>query len=754
MNRPFNKFLATWVAVIVLAVVVVVRFCQFEFLERLERYTYDLRARAALHFPSPAATNLAFVEIAESSLVAVQNNPELDFHHASFPWPRHIYGRLVHELTAEGVKAVAFDILYGELHPDHDPVLLPDGSEMDSDAYFAEAMRQGTDTFIAATPDVVPPDLFRTNCLAMGDVSTEKDPDGILRRICAFRTIRHWHPFFQQLAMNPDYSADLANARFVPGKILLPQGATTNVIEVPVDAENNFRLADFGGQPGPGEAATAKAFTEERLWQLGIVLAARELNLDLAHARVDLPHGRITLTGPNGVERVIPVDANGYFYLDWRMESGDPILSGQLVENLLLQSRRREAGQTNDLVDWARGRLVVVGSAVLGNNLSDRGATPLENNTLLVSTHWNVANAVINQQFIHQVPLPMELAIICLLGAATASMTMRFRTVPATVAVLVVLLPGYLLLAVFLYVRFRLWLPMVYPMLGAGIALFTAMTILRVIFEQGEKRRVRSVFAKMVSPEIVNELLQSDKLAVGGRREEVTVLFADIRGFTTLTDQMQERVAEFVREHGLAGAAAEECFNESAAETLDTVNQYLAVVAEAVIRHNGTLDKYIGDCVMAFWNAPVPNGRHALDSVLAAIAAQRAIVALNEKRLALNPAREVLNAERVAAGRPPLPLHTPLQLGTGINTGLVVVGLMGSDEHGFNFTVFGREVNLASRLESVSGSGRIIISEVTYEQVRRADPELAARCVSLPAEKVKGIREAVKIYEVPWQVPG
>ena len=95
-----------------------------------------------------------------------------------------------------------------------------------------------------------------------------------------------------------------------------------------------------------------------------------------------------------------------------------------------------------------------------------------------------------------------------------------------------------------------------------------------------------------------------------------------------------------------------------------------------------------------------------------------------------------------------------MQLGTGINTGLVVVGLMGSDEHGFNFTVFGREVNLASRLESVSGSGRIIISEVTYEQVRRADPELAARCVSLPAEKVKGIREAVKIYEVPWQVPG
>jgi adenylate cyclase len=95
-------------------------------------------------------------------------------------------------------------------------------------------------------------------------------------------------------------------------------------------------------------------------------------------------------------------------------------------------------------------------------------------------------------------------------------------------------------------------------------------------------------------------------------------------------------------------------------------------------------------------------------------------------------------------------LPVALQLGTGINTGLVTAGLMGSDRHIFNYTVFGREVNLASRLEGVSGSGRIIISDTTYNHLLRHAPALAATCKELAPEKVKGFRNAVRIYEVPW----
>ena len=109
----------------------------------------------------------------------------------------------------------------------------------------------------------------------------------------------------------------------------------------------------LGGQP-----TKARPFTDERVWHMGIVLAAQELKLDLDHADVDLPHGRITLRGANGVERVIPVDTDGYFYIDWRLTKDDPHLARAPIESLLLQDSRRLLGQTNGLRDDFRGKLV------------------------------------------------------------------------------------------------------------------------------------------------------------------------------------------------------------------------------------------------------------------------------------------------------------------------------------------------------------------------------------------------------------
>ncbi len=104
----------------------------------------------------------------------------------------------------------------------------------------------------------------------------------------------------------------------------------------------------------------------------------------------------------------------------------------------------------------------------------------------------------------------------------------------------------------------------------------SSLVTYRVVFEEREQRRVKSVFSKIVSPDVVNELLSAEKLSLGGARREVTVFFADVRGFTTFTDETQERVSEFVREHQLDPEAAEKCFDESARETLETVNLYLA----------------------------------------------------------------------------------------------------------------------------------------------------------------------------------
>jgi adenylate cyclase len=309
----------------------------------------------------------------------------------------------------------------------------------------------------------------------------------------------------------------------------------------------------------------------------------------------------------------------------------------------------------------------------------------------------------------------------------------------------------YFLAAAFVYVRARYWLPLVLPITGAMLMQHTSLVTYRVVFEQSERRRVRSIFSHMVSPNIVNELITQERLPLSGARREMTVFFADVRGFTALTDAKQQEAEIYIRKNQLAGSAAATLFDDQARETLNTVNFYLGLVAETVKKHDGTLDKYIGDCVMAFWGAPTPNPKHALACVRAAIDAQRAIHEVNRQRMVENQKLEVENHSRVSAGLSPKPPLPTLSLGTGINTGVVTVGLMGSEAHIRNYTVFGREVNLASRLEGVSGHGRIVISETTYQHLLRDDPELAATCVEQEPTTPKGFQKAVTSYEVPWQ---
>ena len=173
-------------------------------------------------------------------------------------------------------------------------------------------------------------------------------------------------------------------------------------------------------------------------------------------------------------------------------------------------------------------------------------------------------------------------------------------------------------------------------------------------------------------------------------------------------------------------------------------------MTDTIKRHDGTLDKYIGDCVMAFWGAPTHMDNHAVCCVRAAIEAQRAVHSLNMQRAEENKSREAENVTRISKGEPALPLLRQLSLGTGVNTGIVTVGLMGSDAHIVNYTVLGREVNLASRLEGHSGRGRILIGEATYRALLQHAPDLAGTCVEEFA-KLRGFSSAQRIYEVPWK---
>lgn len=722
-------------------------------LEELEWKTYDWRARSALKQQPPCATNLGFVRIHDQDIsnIAEGFGGELDYQYGLY-WPRAVYGRLVTELKAQGAKLVAFDVLFAEPRVDHPMIQRATNTPpVSSDEFFADAVREAGNVALATSEELAPHPIFRDATPLLGDISTIKDSDGVLRRASAFHVLRFWNRNIERYARL--FGFNPTNA--IGNGVELPMEGTTNRMRLKIllDKDRKFDLGAlrelFEDIKSPGEMRSV-AYRDRKIWHMGIVMAAAELGLDLERAEVDLPNGRIHLPGTNGVSRTLPVDEKGQFYVDWSITDTNSHLTKDNISIQLRSEKYRRDGRTNDVSSKFKGKVLIVGSTATGNDLTDRGGTPIQNDTFLVGKHWNVANSVIMDRFITRSPLWLELLAVVAMGALAAGLTWKLRAPWPTLAVFAII-AGYILLAWWLFVEHRYWLAIVLPVGGAMVLNHFALITYDIVFEQGEKRRVKGVFAKLVSPNVVHQLLQQDELRLGGARTRITVFFSDVRGFTKLTDVNQARADKYVRDHNLTGAAAEAHFDLNAKDTLDTVNLYLSAIADQIKKHNGTLDKYIGDCVMAFWGAPTPNEQHAVSCVRAAIDAQVAMHEINLKRKAENERLAAENIQRVAAGQEPLNELPLLDLGTGINTGTAVVGMMGSEAHIFNYTIFGREVNLASRLEGVSGHSRIIIGEATFRDLEKFEPELAALCVEQEPVTPKGFANAVRIWEVPWK---
>jgi len=625
-------------------------------------------------------------------------------------------------------------------------VTLPDGAVIASDRYFTNQLQRAGNVILGSLPETIPPASFRRSAAGLGDIAAVRDFDGIMRRTKAFEDYVFWHPaILQAHSMFDDFKYSTNELTFAG-----PSGQKTRI---PVSPDGTFELASLlelgrGTKFPEGVSRTSTAFTRQRVWDLGLAAAARYLKLDLTNALVE-PGRQITLRGGPGVERIIPIDQEGRFYIDWSLTADDRRIRKESAHSLLERQFQRERGETNKVSNFWHDKIAIIGSVTSGNDLKDYGATPLEKSTYLTSRYWNTANSLIIDRFIRQPDFATEIYIILSLGIITGILTWNLRAVSSAICV-VAIAAIYVSAARYLYTEVRYWLPLVLPT-ATLFATHSALISYRAVFEQRERRRIRSIFAKIVSPNVVTELLKAEKLSLDGARREVTVFFSDVRGFTEMTDENHAQAEEFVREHKLSGNHAEAYFDQQAGEVLQTVNLYLGTIADTVKKQEGTLDKYIGDCVMAFWNAPTPVAKHALGCVRAAIDSQRAIEQLNRERALENHRREQGNLERARIGQPPLPPLKLLAMGSGINTGSVTVGLMGSQQHTVNYTVFGREVNLASRLEGLSGRGRIVIGEATYRALLNDDPALAATCRELEPATVKGFRAPVKIYEVPWQ---
>jgi adenylate cyclase len=223
-----------------------------------------------------------------------------------------------------------------------------------------------------------------------------------------------------------------------------------------------------------------------------------------------------------------------------------------------------------------------------------------------------------------------------------------------------------------------------------------------MIFEEREKRKIRKSFAQYLSPGVIG-LIEKDPqkyIHPGGETKELTVMFSDIRGFTTISEGL------------------------SADELVRLLNEYLGAMTDILFANLGTLDKYIGDAIMAFWGSPYPQSDHAESACHCALEMSQALVKLNEKWR--------------QEDRP------PIAIGIGLNTGEVNVGNMGSEKR-LAWTVMGDNVNLASRLEGITKQYQIqiVISESTFNDVAGKFV-----CRELDKIKVKGKNQPVTIYEL------
>ncbi len=332
----------------------------------------------------------------------------------------------------------------------------------------------------------------------------------------------------------------------------------------------------------------------------------------------------------------------------------------------------------------------------------DTYAVPFEGGRLPmpgVEVNANVIDTIISGQFVNRWPASAGALAALALGLlaylfSTANRPLLGLGLTALAGL------GYAAAWGLAFVNARTEIYLIAPLVSLVLG-YAVPSVERAAREALEKRRVRAIFERFISPEMADQLIERGIEGSRGRRTELTILFSDIRGFTTMSEKMAPE------------------------QVVGILNEYLGLMTDVILKHGGTIDKYEGDLIMAFFNAPLPQPDHALRAVRAAIDMRQTLDRLRDKW-----ARE---------GGPPR-----FEMGIGINTGEAFVGLLGSEKR-INYTCIGDSVNLASRVQDLTKDLKwpLLITEYTYEKVKdEFDAEFGE------ARLVKGKTQPVGMYRV------
>ena len=304
---------------------------------------------------------------------------------------------------------------------------------------------------------------------------------------------------------------------------------------------------------------------------------------------------------------------------------------------------------------------------------------------------------ILQRDFVNTFPIWLEILYLLLLTSFIGYLVSKGTKATILAAILSFIIPAGLGLLLFF---FNYQIITFIPVISSILALL-ALQIYIMLTEQREKRFIQSTFSSYLNPKLVDILIQNPEMVrLGGEDKEVTIFFAAIHGLESISDSM------------------------SAVDFIEYLNKYFSTIGDIVTGNDGTLDKYMGDTLMAFWGAPIDITDHALKACRASLKVVSAI--------------KLINDEQIKKGLNPITAHI------GINTGNIVVGNVGSEMQK-NYTVIGDSVNLASRLKGLNSyfHTNIIISEFTYEKVKE---NVIVR--ELDLAKVKGKTKPVRIYEL------
>jgi adenylate cyclase len=629
-----------------------------------ERRTLDLRIRGFAD-PSHADPAIVAVVVDQKSLDAIAAPRGRGGLEQGWPWPRDYYAAVLRYLFASGARAAAFDLLFSEKSIyTHLGV-----AEDDADLAAASAKR----------PVVQAVMFTREATGGQGGLADRAWPE-------ALRDPRRGRP----LAARP---ALVFNKATLPIPPLVEAAAAVGWIGFEPDEDGTFRSLRPAAAYAPDGSAEAVG-----VWSLSLALA------ELIGARVDVaadPPARDPLRVGG---RPVPLGEDGRVLL--RFHGGEDAYRQFSFVSVLQSAKRAAAGLPIEAArpaDFA-GKIVFIGASAAG--LLDLRATPVSAVLPGYLVHATALDNLLHGDVLRRATARTRFGIAVVLGivcgalvAARASLRWKTLTALGVGAV-------YTALAVWSFAHRGVWLDLVSPAVAVALA-YAGASGYGYLTEGRERRFLRDAFSRYLAPEIVEELVANpERLALGGETRDVTVMFADVAGFTTLSEGRAP--AEIVR-------LMNDCFTE---------------ITAVIQGHGGTVDKFIGDAVMAFWNAPVQQADHAARACRAARDLLSAIERLSRSFAERNLPR--------------------LAMRVGLATGPALVGNVGSRSK-FNYTVMGDTVNLASRLEGaakVYGTASLIAGTTVDAARRAADPSECPAMRELDWLQVKGKTEPVTIFEV------